>query len=129
MLQAMGTSKVEKTTVSGSPDAQKRMPPNAGKGRKPGVPNKVTQEFRVTIQKLLDDNRENIGKWVEQVANGIPPIQDAQGRFLHPGRPGDPAQALRCLGHLADFAAPRLSRAEVTGEAGGPLNVIIHKIA
>jgi hypothetical protein len=129
MLCPMEPSKVLISGEKGAPIAQKRKPPAAGMGRQKGVPNKVTQEFRVTVQKLLDDNRENIGKWVEQIANGIPPIQDAQGRFLHPGRPGDPAQALRCLGHLADFAAPRLSRAEVTGEAGGPLTVVIHKIA
>ncbi len=103
--------------------------PRPGAGRKPGVPNKVTQEFRVTVQRLLDDNRDNIAKWVEQIANGIPPVYDPQGKLVTPGRPGDPAQALQRLGHLADFAAPRLSRAEVTGEAGGPLNVIIHKVA
>jgi hypothetical protein len=81
------------------------------------------------VQRLLDDNAENIGKWIEQIANGVPPIKDAKGKVVVPGRPGDPATALQRLGHLADFAAPRLSRAEVTGEAGGPLNVIIHKVA
>ena len=93
------------------------------------MPNKVTQEFRVTIQKLLDDNRENIAIWVAQVANGIPDKLDSKGRVVMAGRPADPAGALTRLGHLADYAAPKLSRQEQVGEGGGPLTVVIKKEA
>lgn len=71
-----------------------------GPGRKAGVPNKVTTEFRATIQKLLDDNRENVSEWLSKVATE------------------DPAKALDLLAKLAEFAAPKLSRTEVTGKDG-----------
>lgn len=83
-------------------NTEKRTPPNAGKGRPKGVPNKATTEFRETVQKLLDDNRENVSLWLSRVASE------------------DPAKALDLLAKLAEFAAPKLSRAVITGD-GEPL--------
>jgi hypothetical protein len=110
-------------------ETPRRKPPNAGKGRVKGVPNKVTQEFRVTVQRLLDDNRENVALWLRQVAEGTPDKLNAKGQVIMAGRPADPAGALTRLGHLADFAAPKLSRQEQVGEGGGPLTVVIRKEA
>jgi len=101
-----------------------------GAGRKAGVPNKVTQTFRETIQKLLDSNRDNVAIWLRQIAEGIPPVIDpATGKVLVTGRPGDPAQAVTRLAALAEFAAPRLSRVEQVGEGGGPLTIVVRKEA
>lgn len=80
------------------------------------------------MRKLLDDNAENVARWVNQVAQGVPAVLDDAGKVLVPARPGNPGEAVRLLNQLADFAAPRLSRSEVTGDAGGPLNVIIHRL-
>lgn len=79
------------------------------------------------MQRLLDDNRDNVAKWLKQVAEGSPARYNKAGNCTHPGRPPDPAAALTRLGHLADFAAPKLSRQEQVGEGGGPLTVIIKK--
>jgi len=76
---------------------------NRGRGRKKGVPNKVTTEFRETIRNLLEKNEKNISKWLDQVAEQ------------------DPSKALDHIGKLAEYAAPKLSRAEVTGDGGGPV--------
>ena len=76
-----------------------------GGGSRKGIPNKATVEFRETIQKLLDDNRENVSKWLASVASD------------------DPARALDLVSKLAEYAAPKLSRAEMTGRDGGPLVV------
>jgi hypothetical protein len=89
-------------------------PPNAGKGRPAGVPNKATTEFRQTVQALLDENRENVRRWLTSVAEG-------DGDSVKP----DPARALDLLSKLAEYAAPKLSRAELTGPDGGPLQVNI----
>jgi hypothetical protein len=83
--------------------------PKTGGGSRKGIPNKATAEFRDTVRKLLEDNAANVGLWLSQVAtgNGI-------------GDP-DPAKALDLLVKLAEFAAPKLSRAEVTGKDGEPV--------
>ena len=81
--------------------------PNQGK-RGPG---KVTQEFRETVQKLLDDNRDNMAMWLKSVAEG-----DAT-KDTKP----NPAKAFELLSSLAEFAAPKLARTEHTGEGGGPV--------
>ena len=76
-------------------------------GRVAGTPNKVTREFRETVQKLLDDNRDNVGVWLTQVANGHGDVKPA------------PEKALDLLAKLAEFAAPKQSRTEHVGENGG----------
>lgn len=93
-------------------DTEKRKPPNAGKGRPKGAVNAVTKEFRETVTKLLEKNSENVGIWLQSVADGN-------------GNPdkADPAKALDLLAKLAEYAAPKLARVEHTGEGGGPVVV------
>lgn len=81
-------------------------------GRKPGSPNKVTAEFRQTVQKVLDANVENVGRWLTLVAEGDGDQVKA-----------DPGKALDLLAKLAEFAAPKLARTEHVGEGGGPVAV------
>lgn len=102
--------------------------PGSGGSRK-GIPNKATREFKETVTRLLQDNAENVAKWLDQVAHGRPAVYDKDGKLLQPAIPADPDKALQRLGHLAEFAAPKLTRAEVTGEGGGPLNVTVHRLA
>lgn len=101
-------------------------PPNAGKGRKTGVPNKATQAFRETVQALLDDNRENVSLWLAQVANGVkaPKIPGDKTKLTRWLVEPNPAKALDLLGSLGEFAAPKLSRTEHVGENGGPVRIV-----
>jgi len=85
----------------------------AGPGRPKGVPNKATTTFRETVTKLLEGNAENVALWLDQVATGS-----------H-GKEPAPEKALDLLAKLAEYAAPKLSRTEVTGQDGGPVKTVI----
>lgn len=92
----------------------KRRPPRAGMGRPMGSVNKVTKEFRETVRKLLEDNSENVGRWLLLVA---------EGDGTDHGKP-DPGKALDLLAKLAEFAAPKLGRVEHVGDGGGPVRFV-----
>lgn len=81
-------------------------------GRVAGTPNKATKEFRETITKLLDDNADNVGLWLQQVAEGHGEVK------------ADPGKALDLVAKLAEYAAPKLNRTEHTGKDGGPVETI-----
>jgi hypothetical protein len=87
-------------------------------GRTKGTPDKITAEFRETVRRLLEDNKENFGKWLAQVANGT---LDKEGKPLVGA---DPAKALDLIVKLAEFAAPKLGRVEHTGADGGAVETV-----
>lgn len=86
---------------------------NRGRGRPKGKPNKATTEFRETISALLSNNSENVDKWLKSVADGDPTVD----------RKPDPYRALDLMAKLAEYAAPKLSRTELTGANGGAVQV------
>jgi hypothetical protein len=73
------------------------------------VPNKVTQEFRETVRLLLEQNSDNVGRWLAAVAES------------------DPGKALDLLTRLAEYASPKLARTELTGRDGGPVQLVLDK--
>jgi hypothetical protein len=82
-----------------------------GSGRPKGSPNKVTKEFRETVKQLLEDNADNVGIWLTQVAAGT---EDTKP---------DPKGALDMLSKLAEFASPKLARTELAGDKTNPIIV------
>lgn len=87
-----------------------------GAGRPAGVPNKVSQEFRETVRRILEDNSQNFGRWLTLVAEG-------DGTDGPGGRP-NPGKALDIITGLAEFAAPKLARTEVVGDEDKPVGVV-----
>lgn len=84
-------------------------------GRQKGTPNKVTAEFRDTVRKLLEDNADNVGRWLALVA---------EGDGTDSGKP-DPAKALDLMAKLAEFAAPKLNRTELAGDPNNPVGFAV----
>jgi hypothetical protein len=70
-------------------------------GRPAGVPNKATSAFRETVNRVLEENAENVSKWLREVG-----LQD-------------PAKALDLLVKMAEYAVPKLSRQEVSAVVRG----------
>lgn len=71
-------------------------PPNAGKGRPKGSPNKATANAREAIARLVDGNAERLQEWLDQIA-------EDEG----------PKAAFQCFSDLLEYHVPKLSRAEV----------------
>lgn len=86
-------------------------------GRQPGSLNKATVEFRRTVQKVLEENASNVGKWLTMVAEGVP-ADGPNGKGVEP----DPGKALDLMAKLAEYAAPKLARTEHTGADGGAID-------
>ena len=82
-------------------------------GRKAGTPNKVTTEFRDTVRSLLESNSENVARWLTDVADGN---EEKNVK-------SDPGRALDLLSKLAEYASPKLSRAEHVGQDGGDIGM------
>lgn len=83
-------------------------PGNKYGGRKKGVPNKATQNAREAIGRFVDGNAHRVQEWLDK-------IEKEDG----------PKAAFDCYLKLIEFHVPRLSRAEITGENGGPVQVVI----
>jgi hypothetical protein len=80
-------------------------------GRPKGSVNKATKAFRDTITALLEDNAENVGKWLQEVA---------EGNITRDVKP-DPKGALDLMAKLAEYAAPKLARTEHIGDPDAPV--------
>jgi hypothetical protein len=86
---------------------------NRGRGRPTGSVNKATKTFRETVSRLLEDNADNVSKWLTEVAEGNP---DKEIK-------ADPKGALTLLAQMAEYATPKLNRTEMTGADGGPMQI------
>jgi hypothetical protein len=102
----MEDSKVEQVT-------ERRLPPNAGKGRPAGVPNKSTAMVREAIANLLERNSEKMDEWLQLVAYGDSEL----------GVKPQPDKALDIMQKMAEYHIPKLARTEVVGDASQPISI------
>lgn len=105
----------------------KKGPETAGPGRPKGLQNKATLEFKATVTRVLEDNRDNIARWLKTVAEGNSEAVNAHaldGKIVKE-IPADPAKALDLVSKLAEYAYPKLARTETTGPDGGPQELVI----
>jgi len=77
-------------------------------GRVKGTPNKVTVDVRRAFADLLTNSIPKLKDWLERVGED------------------DPARALTIVKDLAEYHIPKLSRTELTGPKGGPVQAVIN---
>ena len=78
-------------------------------GRPKGSENKATSRFKENLNKLLEDNSENMVRWLEEIAAD------------------SPKDAFAVLKDFSEYIHPKLARTELTGEDNSPLNIIVKK--
>lgn len=75
-------------------------PPNTGKGRRAGVPNRVTQDVRAALTAFAEGNVEKLQTWLNAVAEK------------------DPAKAADLFIRVLEYHLPKLARTELSGADG-----------
>lgn len=76
-------------------------------GRQAGTPNKATSLAREAIAKFVDANADRLQEWLDQIA-------EQEG----------PKVAFGCFVDLIEYHVPKLARHEMTGEGGGPIQIV-----
>ena len=104
---------------------------NAGKGRPPGTPNKVTNIAREAIAKFVDKNSPRMQTWLEDVAHGVPKTDkegcikyDKEGNTVWLVQP-NPEKAFLMLQAVMEYHLPKLARQEVVGDETAPQRMVI----
>lgn len=80
------------------PAVTQRKPPNAGKGRKKGTPNKATGDVRAMIAIVAERNASKVEGWLTRI-----------------GRK-NPGKALDLYLRMIEYHIPKLSRQEVVSD-------------
>lgn len=90
-------------------------PPNAGKGRVKGVPNKATSAAREAIGAFVDGNVHRLQEWLDMIARGVekPKSEDAAPDSLpeYAVKP-DPQKAFELFNSVVEYHIPKLARTE-----------------
>ena len=92
-------------------------PPNAGKGRKRGVPNKATADARAAIALFVNRNAHRLQGWLDAIADGVEgpaEVDEETGEktktyVIEP----DPQKAFELFQSIIEYHVPKLARSEV----------------
>jgi hypothetical protein len=96
--------------------SEKRKPPNAGKGRVKGVPNKATATARKVMQMVADGRGEDFIRWMDETAAGL---RGKKGWTRAPNPEGAARLYLqRDRVHGAEACAPRAHGTRRRGDSG-----------
>lgn len=96
--------------------SERAKPPNAGKGRVKGVPNKVTATARKVMQMVADGRGADFIRWMDETADGL---RGKKGWTRAP----NPEGAARLYLNALEFTVPKLARHELTGRDGEAIPV------
>lgn len=73
-------------------------------GRAKGTPNVATRDVREAIRRVAEDTAPMVEQWLSEI--------------------DDPAKRLDLFLRMIEYHIPKLARTEVSGEGGGPLQIV-----
>lgn len=91
-----------------------RKPPNAGKGRKKGVPNKLTAAAREAFRLVYENRLEDLDRWLRETGDGFEAVHFLANGQAIPYLKKNPGFAAEILVRMAEHFVPRLQRVEHT---------------
>lgn len=107
--------------------------PKHGGGSRKGIPNKATQTAREAFKQLVEGNAPTMHKWLMEVANGLPLMENVIENEVKIKRqvqkngllvwivPPAPDKALDIMQKMAEYHIPKLARTEVVGDPKFPV--------
>ena len=97
-----------------------------GAGRKPGVPNKVTQETRNVLKVLFEKKAAELSDMIDECRYGIEIEKTmADGRTVTGRLNADAGKAAELMLKMAEFVLPKLGKVEHDGPNGGPIQIVV----
>ena len=79
-----------------------------GGGPRTGSPNKSTATAREAIARFVEEASPRFLRWLDEIE-----------------RTKGPEAAFRCAADLIEYHVPKLARTEITGQDGGPQQLIV----
>ena len=95
-------------------------------GRVKGTPNKATADARQAIAQFVDGNAHRLTEWLDQVARGVPKLDEEGNPTGEYAVPPNPAKAFDMFQSVVEYHVPKLARMEVAGDKDNPLEVDVH---
>jgi len=93
--------------------SERAKPPNAGKGRQKGVPNKATADVRAAVALIAQGRAKDVNRWLTQCANGIRDRSKGAKPGAYVVKP-DPGRAAQIYFGAIEYHIPKLSRTELS---------------
>ena len=95
-------------------------------GRAKGTPNKATQDARQAIASFVDGNAHRLTEWLDQVAQGVPKLDEEGNPTGEYAVLPNPAKAFDMFQSVVEYHIPKLARTEVSGKMDLDMQADVH---
>lgn len=98
-------------------------------GRKKGTANKLTKDAREAFRMVYEGRLEDLNRWIQETGDGFEATHFLADGTAIPYLEKNPGKAADLLLRMAEHFIPKLTRTEVSGADGEPLQVVVQKLA
>ncbi|MFA6064011.1 MAG: hypothetical protein WC736_15590 [Gallionella sp.] len=106
------------------PEVEVLPPEKKGTGKR--GPGKATSAAREAIGKFVDGNAHRLQKWLDEIAEGKPPMLDARKKPIpYTAVAPNPEKAAALFIQVIEYHVPKLARTEHSGDPENPVRVVL----